>query len=131
MKYRTKQRTALMEYLRSVKGQHITVSDIRVHFEEQGRPIGTTTLYRQVDELVREGVLQKYIVDENSPACFAYIGEQPTDAAVVHCKCQKCGRLLHIRCSQFEEVQRHLSGNHAFVVDPRRTVLYGVCDQCR
>ena len=108
-----------------------TVADIRAHFEAMGRPIGTTTLYRQTDELVREGLLRKYIVDENSAACFEYTGEQPAGEPLVHCKCEGCGKLLHIRCGQFEEMQRHISADHDFVVDSRRTVLYGLCDSCR
>ena len=66
MKYNTKQKRALLDYLETVRGRHITVAEIRAHFEAQGSPIGTTTLYRQMDEMVREGVLRKYIVDENS-----------------------------------------------------------------
>ena len=109
MKYKTKQRVALLEYLEATRDKQITVADIRAHFEAQGEPIGTTTLYRQVEDLVREGVLRKYIVDENSAACFAYVGEQPTETPFVHCKCERCGRLLHIRCGQFEDMQKHIS----------------------
>ena len=131
MKYKTKQRVALLEYLEATRDKHITVADIRAHFEAQGEPIGTTTLYRQVEDLVREGVLRKYIVDENSAACFAYVGEQPTETPFVHCKCERCGRLLHIRCGQFEDMQKHISGEHDFAVDPIRTVLYGICADCK
>ena len=131
MKYKTKQKEALLDYLATRRGEHITVAEIRAHFETQGQPIGTTTLYRQVDELVREGVLRKYIVDESSAACFEYTGEQPTGEPLVHCKCESCGKLLHIRCGQFEEMQRHISADHDFAVDAQRTVLYGLCADCR
>ena len=131
MKYNTKQKKALLDYLETVRGRHITLAEIRAHFEAQGNPIGTTTLYRQIDELVREGVLHKYIVDENSAACYEYTGEEPSGEPIVHCKCEGCGKLLHIRCGQFESVREHLSGEHDFVVDPRRTVLYGLCGKCR
>ena len=59
MKYNTKQKKALLEYLETARGRHITVAEIHAHFEGQGEPIGTTTLYRQMDEMVREGVLRK------------------------------------------------------------------------
>ena len=61
MKYKTKHKEALMEYLETRRGKHITVAEIRAHFEGQGEPIGTTTLYRQVDALVREGVLRRLL----------------------------------------------------------------------
>ena len=131
MKYNTKQKRALLDYLETVRGRHITVAEIRAHFEAQGSPIGTTTLYRQMDEMVRAGVLRKYIVDENSAACYEYTGEAVSGEPIVHCKCEGCGKLLHIRCGQFESVREHLSGEHNFAVDPRRTVLYGLCEKCR
>ena len=131
MKYKTKQRTALLDYLETRRGEHITVADIRAHFEALGQPIGTTTLYRQTDALVREGLLRKYIVDENSAACFEYTGEQPTAETFVHCKCESCGKLVHIRCGQFEEMRRHISADHDFAVDAHRTVIYGLCADCR
>ena len=91
MKYNTKHKKALLEYLETARGRHITVAEIRAHFEAQGNPIGTTTLYRQIDELVREGLLHKYIVDENSAACYEYTGDKPSREPIVHCKCEGCG----------------------------------------
>ena len=132
MKYRTKQRAALLDYLETTREKHITVADIRAHFEAQGRPIGTTTLYRQMDEMVREGVLRKYIVDENSAACFEYVGEDShRDAEVCfHCKCEKCGKLIHLQCDELEEIQTHILKEHRFKMDPMRTVFYGLCENC-
>ena len=69
-------------------------------------------------------------IAENSPACFAYVGE-PEAGRSLHCKCQECGQLLHIQCPEFETMERHLSGEHDFRLDPRRTVLYGTCRACQ
>ena len=131
MKYKTKQRQALLDYLRTVPGRHITVSDIRAHFARREKPIGMTTVYRQVEALVREGVLRKYVVDKNSAACFEYTGENPEERGALHCKCEHCGRLLHIPCGAFAELEQHLSGRHGFNLNPQRTVLYGRCEDCR
>ena len=75
-------------------------------------------------------MLHKYIVDESSPACYAY-AERAEEEGGVHCKCEGCGRLFHIRCEHFDEMRRHLAGDHDFSVNPSRTVLYGLCDQCK
>ena len=129
MKYKTKQRQTLLAYLETVRGRHVTVGDMLAHFRAEGQRIGATTIYRQVEELVREGALRKYIVDENSPACYEYAGDGTGDA--VHCKCEGCGRLFHIRCEHFDAMRQHLAGDHDFAVNPTRTVLYGLCDHCR
>ncbi len=129
MRYMTKQRQIILEVLRSA-GCHLTVADIVARCQSLGKPIGTTTAYRQVEAMMREGLVQKFVIDENSPACFAFAGE-PEAGRALHCKCQECGRLLHIRCPEFEAMERHLSGEHDFQLDPRRTVLYGTCPECR
>ena len=38
--------------------------------------------------------------------------------------------MIHLDCRHLEEVCRHLSFEHRFRIDPRRTVLTGLCDHC-
>jgi len=129
MKYKTKQRQAILHALRTA-GRHITIAELIELCQAQGQSIGATTAYRQMEELMREGMAQKFIIDESSPACYAYLDETD-DQRSIHCKCQKCGRLLHIQCPEFEAMERHIFGAHDFQLDPRRTVLYGTCQDCR
>ena len=49
--YRTRQITELENYLCSMKGKHVTVSDICKYFKNQGSSIGITTVYRQLDRM--------------------------------------------------------------------------------
>lgn len=129
VKYKTRQRQALLDYFSSVKGQHVTVGDVCAYFQEQGAPIGKTTVYRQVEALAAEGVLRKYVIDESSAACFAFEEETPHCQAL-HCKCEQCGKLLHLPADTFAAMERDLSGRHGFRLNRRRTVLYGLCEDC-
>ena len=131
--YRTKQREALISYLRTVPGRHVTAGDICAHFAASGTPIGTATVYRQLEGLVDEGLVNKYIIDSGSPACFEFVGENVhiDGAACYHCKCEKCGKLIHLRCEELSGLGEHLSLRHGFSVNPMRTVFYGVCADCR
>ena len=61
--YRTRQITELENYLCSMEGKHVTVSDICKYFKSQGISIGTTTVYRQLDRMVEQGLVAKYVVD--------------------------------------------------------------------
>ena len=132
LKYRTKQREILLGYLETVPGVHITAGDVCEYFKSQGAPIGQSTVYRQLESLVDEGLINKYIIDGNSPACFEYVGEgSHRDAEVCfHCKCKKCGKLIHLQCDELEEIQTHLFTEHCFKMDPKRTVFYGLCEDC-
>ncbi len=131
-KYKTKQREMLIEYLESVPGVHITAGEVCEYLKKKGASIGQSTVYRQLESLVDEGLLNKYIVDGSSPACFEYAGaEGHADAELCfHCKCEKCGRLIHLHCDEIEVMQMHLFSEHQFKMDPLRTVFYGLCEQC-
>ncbi|MBP5181217.1 MAG: transcriptional repressor, partial [Clostridiales bacterium] len=54
-KYKTKQRDFLLKFLESAEG-HVTAADVCRYVEENGAPIGKSTVYRQLESLVDEGV---------------------------------------------------------------------------
>ena len=132
LKYKTKQQNLLVEYLKSVSGKHVTAYDVCNYAKEAGLSISKATIYRQLESLVGEGVLNKYIIDAGSPACFEYVGaDAHADAEVCfHCKCEVCGRLIHLHCEELEGIAEHLFSEHRFRLNPMRTVFYGLCEQC-
>lgn len=131
-RYATRHYAEIAAWLEQMQGTHITAQDVCDHFREEGTPISTTTVYRQLERLVDEGVVNKYIIDANTPACFEYSGpdHHHSDHTCYHCKCEKCGALIHLHCDEIEELTRHLSKDHHFVLDSRRTVFYGLCENC-
>jgi Fur family transcriptional regulator, ferric uptake regulator len=131
--YKTKQMTELLTYLKSVQGNHITVSDISSYFQKKGIAVGTTTIYRHLEKMVQEGVVAKYVVDGTTSACFEYTGKQDKEKKIVcyHCKCEKCGKLIHLQCNEVEILKQHMMEHHSFEMDPLRTVFYGICSECR
>jgi len=131
-KYKTKQREILLSYLQSMPGVHITASDVCNYFKDRGASIGQSTVYRHLESLVDEGLLTKYIIDGNSPACFEYVepDSHVNSEVCYHCKCEKCGKLIHLHCDEVAAMQDHLYEHHKFKMDPTRTVFYGLCEQC-
>ena len=134
----------MLEYLKSVKGNHVTAAEVYEHLaglkecggEETstrngGRKIGQATVYRQLERLVEEGFADKYIIDQNTPACFEYIDhEECGEGLCVHGKCLKCGKLFHLHCDELRELREHLEEHHGFIPDFRHTVIYGLCEEC-
>ena len=84
-RYKTKQMTELHTFLQSVQGQHVTVQEIREYFKGREIAVGTTTIYRQLEKMVKEGL------EGTNSACFEYIGESETSdyESCYHCKCEK------------------------------------------
>ena len=131
--YRTKQRERLLAYLQSVEGKHITAAEVYRYFHNGGTEISQSTVYRQLERLVDEGLLNKYIIDAGTPACFEYVGthSHAQSSVCFHCKCVQCGKLIHLHCEELEAIGGHLRSEHGFALDPQRTVLWGLCESCQ
>ncbi len=122
-KYRTKQRDLLLKYFETVPGVHVTPGEVCEYFKAQDAAIGKATVYRQMESFMDEGILKKYIIDGNSPTSFEYVDRESHEPGEVsfHCKCEKYGRLIHLRCDELEEMQAHLYEAHDFRQNPMRT----------
>ncbi len=130
--YKSKHYDELLAWFSTIPGQHVTTQEIYAHFVSTGITVGMTTLYRLLDRLTEEGLVAKYTVDPTSPACYEFIsnGNQTDEPSLYHCKCEMCGKLIHLHCDEIKELQEHLLKEHHFLLNPKRTVLYGICDEC-
>ena len=109
------------------------VNDICKYLAEAGMAVGMTTVYRQLDKMVEEGIVKKYILDSSSAACFEYVDNHSECEAkgCTHLKCTGCGKLIHLHCDDLIATERHILEEHGFKTDMTRTVIYGLCDECQ
>ena len=128
--YRTRAQEELLNYLKATPGRHHTAAEIRDHFAAQHQPIGTATIYRQLERFVGEGIIQKFVIGPGDSACYAFVGDGRC-ASHFHCKCEICGSLIHLDCDAFQEIRTYLQERHGFAWNAGKTVFYGVCSQCR
>ena len=131
--YKTRQSEQIAEYLRSMPGKHVTAAEICDHFAGAGVRIGKVTVYRHLERLVEEGLVARYTVDGSTSACYTYMGDnhKAEEDACYHCKCERCGVLIHLHCEEVAHLRGHMLYHHGFALDPRRTVFYGICEACR
>ena len=129
--YHTRAQEELLEYMRSTPGAHHTAAEIRDYFSAGGKPIGTATIYRQLERFVEEGMVRKYVLGIGESACYAYADHTASCAEHFHCKCEVCGKLIHLNCDDLKAIRAHLLEHHGFAWDAGKTVFYGVCDRCR
>lgn len=130
-KYNTKQKQAILSFLKTKAGEHITAAEIMNHFHEHESSIGTATVYRQLDQLVQAGFVKKYTLDASCGSCFEYIGDEiACDSTCFHFKCDSCGKLLHFHCHSMMDMNHHMLQHHGFEIDSIRTVFYGACNDC-
>ncbi len=129
--YKTKQKEQILQYLTSHEGEHVTAQELSRHLEDEGTPVGTATIYRCLDQLVSEGVLRKYTLDSRTCACYEYLPHGGECSRHFHLKCLQCGKLYHVTCEHLCELESHILEHHGFRIDQSKTVLYGVCAECR
>lgn len=127
--YHTKQGNAILSYLASQTHTHVTAAQVVRHFEGEDFPVGRTTIYRQLEKLVREGKLRKYTFDGITGACFEYVPKSPVQE--YHLKCDNCGGITHLHCNILEKLSEHLLESHEFQINDIKTVFYGKCSTCR
>lgn len=130
-RYNTKQRDQIMAYLQKNKDDHITVEQLIEDFKEEGCAIGTSTVYRYLDLLVKEGVLRKYMIEEGCPACFQYSEPAKECKEHFHLKCSVCGELYHVESENLTKAEVELSEKYGFHIDSLKTVFYGYCKKCK
>ncbi|MBR6242518.1 MAG: transcriptional repressor [Ruminococcus sp.] len=128
--YNTRQKEKLISFLVNNKEKHTNVQEISAYLLAEGTPVGTATIYRQLDKLVENGVVRKYSFDGKTGACYQYIDDSRECREHFHLKCLKCGKLIHLNCDHLSGLREHILEHHGFMVDPSQTVFYGVCSDC-
>lgn len=129
--YTTKQGKLIADCLRENASVHLTADEISNLLKKKGNVVSTATIYRRLEKLTSNGTVRKYITSPDEPACYQYNGTDADCANHFHLKCTCCNKLIHVDCRYIEELERHIEDHHGFLVDNTRTVLYGVCANCR
>ncbi len=128
--YNTSQKEKLMDFLVSNREKHTSVQEISAYLRSEGTPVGTATIYRQLDRLVESGLVRKFVIDGKTCACYQYIENDKECKEHFHLKCLRCGKLIHLNCGQLKDINSHIAEHHGFIIDPSQTVFYGKCADC-
>lgn len=126
--YITKQQKAVLSCIAAHRGECVSANTLLDELRREGAPVGLATVYRQLEKLERQGHIHKAVTEEG--AFYRYC-EHEAHGDCFLLKCEKCGRIEHVDCHRLAPLYAHLAGEHGFAVDPRRTMLYGICAQCQ
>lgn len=126
--YSTKQQKAVLGCIEAHRGECVSANALLDELRRGGEHVGLATVYRQLEKLERQGHIHKAVTEEG--AFYRYC-EHEENGDCFLLKCEKCGRIEHMDCERLAPLYAHLSREHGFAVDPRRTMLYGVCARCQ
>lgn len=130
MKYNTKQRELILDFLSSSRDKHIKADEIIEYLKNSDTPVGKSTVYRYLDALVEQNIIRKYTIEDGIGACYQFIENNKACSEHYHLKCSNCGELFHVSCEFMDEINEHIYKEHGFKVDSSKTVFYGICNKC-
>lgn len=131
--YNTKQLKAIMDFIAVNRDSYITVNQIEEDMKQQDIKIGLTTIYRHLERLQSQGLINKIKVEGINGACYKFNDierDSVNDKNYFGLKCDKCGKMIKVDCSHLSGLYSHISRDHEFTINPNKTVFYGVCSEC-
>lgn len=126
MPYNTKQQQAVLSCIEGHRDGHVTALELAEELRAKGISVGVATIYRQLDKLEAQGRVHKISTEEG--ACYQYCDHAGGDCFLL--KCEGCGRIVHLDCGRLSPLYRHIREEHHFLINPRKTLLYGLCQVC-
>ena len=127
MKYNTINRNYFLQTIQTFR-KPFTAKEVLERLKENENPMGTSTVYRFLDEFSSDGTIRK-ILGENNTVKYFYF-EPCTDENHLYLECEKCHHMTHVDCRHLKGFSKHLSKKHDFKISNYSLVLTGLCADC-
>ena len=131
MKYKTKASKLIKQYTDQHYDQSFTAHHLYEYIVEQGQAVNLSTIYRNLDQFVDEGILTKFKTGHND--VFMYRVNQD----VFHChehlhlQCCKCGKIIHVESGLMKKLVNTLENDYHFYLECDASTISGLRKECR
>jgi len=122
----TEQRLAIAQVLH-LEGRHFSAEEIEQALAIRGVAVGTATIYRTLEVLVRSGLVVERDFGEGFKRYEAARGEPQHE----HLLCTSCGRVVEFRDERLERMTMLLADAQGFARQSHQLVIFGVCAECQ
>ena len=121
---RTRSQERILTLLKSLK-QAISAQDIYVKLREGRDSMGLATVYRSLETLKLEGVVQVRTV-ANGESLYSTVKEDKH-----HLTCLQCGASIPIHECPVHELENQLHQSHQFKIFYHTLEFFGLCEACQ
>ena len=128
--YHTKQQQAILDWISQRPGSYVTVAEVSEHLKRLGYSVGKTTIYRHLERLEAQGMVNRIKMEGVQGNCYQYCGSQGIGEDHFYMKCEGCGQLVDLECDHLGELYRHVQTAHHIALNPNKTMFYGRCTRC-
>lgn len=127
VKYMTRQRILLLEYLEQHPDELLSVHQIADDLKEE--KISVSAIYRNFADLEAEGKVRRTSQHGKRKLYFQYTASEHCRKNL-HLRCQRCGKTYHLSSELAEEITQSLANTEKFEISIANTVIYGICNLC-
>lgn len=130
MSYKTTQRTQLYDFLKDHPHSYFTVKQLEQALSDSGADISVSAIYRNLSALTELGSIKKAVKKDGREACYRYI-DNAMCRDEIHISCTVCGKIFHMNHALSDLIQKQLAQQNEFTLDKGKTVIAGICKECR
>lgn len=130
MPYKTVQRAQLYDFLKKHPHNYFTVKQIAEALSGSGADISISAIYRNLSDLTETGKIKK-TVKKNSREAYYRCIDSAGCRGEIHISCSVCGKIFHMNSALSILIQQQLMQQNEFELDKSKTVISGVCKECR
>ena len=122
----TAQRLAIAEVVLG-SDRHLSAEEVARELARRGSAVGTATVYRTLEVLVRSGL----VVERDFGEGFKRFEPARDVPHHEHLLCSVCGRVREFRDERLERMTVLIAEANGFARQRHRLVIYGVCGECQ
>ena len=122
----TAQRLAIADIILG-SDNHLSAEDIMLELGARGATVGTATVYRTLEVLLRSG----FIVERDFGEGFKRFEAARGIPNHEHLLCSLCGRLTEFRDERLERMTMLIAEQYGYTRQGHRLVITGICRDCR
>lgn len=126
-KYITEQRKNLLDLFENSRHQSFSANEIQELLAN--KDVSTSAIYRNLTEMVKEGLLCKVSEKNRSGTLYQYVDPEHC-VGVIHFKCQSCNSTFHLDKNISQMVIAVAKDAFEFNVNGKAAFLYGECSNC-
>ncbi|HUJ31970.1 MAG TPA: Fur family transcriptional regulator [Candidatus Acidoferrum sp.] len=124
----TRQRRVLLQVMETAR-RHLDAGEILDRAQKIDSNITRVTVYRTIDLLKREGLIDELDLLHLRGDRHFYESHGPRDH--IHVACIRCGKVREVESELYEDLKKQISRDTGIEITVSRTEVGGICADCR
>lgn len=121
---RTRNQTQVLELLKQLETA-VSAQEIHAQLKQRNVSIGLATIYRALEALKLEGVVQVRTLPSGESLY------SPAQADTHHLTCLRCGNSIEVEECPVHGLEHDLNKSHQFQIFYHTLEFFGLCEKCQ